>query len=85
MNKIKNLIDLALSDLFDERMLANLASHAAISATDYEHLLRVGMCVEWQERDHLLVRVLVQLGALDSTVQDQHISKCLAIINYKNE
>lgn len=53
-------------------MLDDLAEHAAITTTDDQHLLGVGVRVHGQVRDHLLVGKLVALGALDDIVQDQH-------------
>ena len=52
---------------------ADLAQHAAVAAANDEHRLGIGMGVQRDLRDHLLVRVLVALCQLDGTVQHEHI------------
>ena len=55
-------------------MLDNLAKNASVATADDQNLLWIGVGVHGQVRDHLLVRELVPLGALDDIVQDQHLA-----------
>ena len=50
-----------------------LAKDPAVAAADDEDRLRVGVRVERQLRDHLLVRVLVALGELNDAVEHEHL------------
>ena len=52
-------------------MLDNLAEDTAVTATDDEDLLGVGVRVHGEVGNHLLVGELVALGALDDIVQDE--------------
>ena len=66
-----SLVNVAQSGLLDAVVLDNLAQDTAVAAADDEDLLGVGVRVHGQVGDHLLVRKLVALGALDDVVQDQ--------------
>jgi hypothetical protein len=55
-------------------VLDDLAQHAAVAAADDEHAARVGVRGERQVRNHLLVRELVALRALDHAVKHEHVS-----------
>ena len=66
------LVNVAERGLLDALVLDDLAQDTAVAAANDEHLLGVGVRVHGQVRDHLLVRELVALSALDDVVQDQH-------------
>jgi hypothetical protein len=68
------LVDVAEDGLLDALVFDDLAEDAAVAATNDEHLLGVGVRVHGQVGDHLLVRELVPLCALDDVVQDQDIA-----------
>lgn len=53
-------------------MLHDLTEHATVAATNDQDLLWVRVRVHGQMRDHLLVRKLIALGALDDVIEDQH-------------
>lgn len=55
-------------------MLDNLAQDTTIATADDEDLLGVGVRVHSQVGNHLLVRELVPLGALDDIVEDEHVA-----------
>ena len=59
-------------------MLGNFTSNATVAATNDQDLLWVWMNVQRDERDHLLVRELVELGALDAVVENENVSKGFA-------
>lgn len=65
------LVNVAQSGLLDALVLDNLAQDAAITATNDQDLLGVGVRVHGQVGDHLLVGKLIALSALDDVVQDQ--------------
>lgn len=52
-------------------MLDNLTEDTAVAAANDENLLGVGVGIHGKVSDHLLVRELIALGALDDIVQDQ--------------
>ena len=72
------LVDLALGDVLDQWVLGNFTGNASVATADDEYLFWVGMDVQRNERDHLLVGELVELGALDAVVQDEHVSERFA-------
>jgi hypothetical protein len=49
------LVNVAQDGALDLRVLDHLAQHAAVAAADDQHVLRVGVRVHGQVRDHLLV------------------------------
>jgi hypothetical protein len=55
-------------------VLDNLSENTAITTTDDEDLLRVGVRVQGQMGNHLLVGKLVALSALDDVVEDQNVA-----------
>jgi hypothetical protein len=55
-------------------VLDHLPQHAAVATANDEHLLRVRVRVHGKVRNHLLVRKLVPLRALDHVVQHQHVA-----------
>lgn len=65
------LVNVAQNGLLDTVVLDNLAQDTAVTAANDQHLLGVGVRVHGQVRNHLLVRELVALGALDDVVEDQ--------------
>ena len=52
-------------------MFDDLAQHTAITTTNDQNLLWVGVRVHSQMCDHLLVCELIALGALDDVVEDE--------------
>ncbi len=68
------LVNVAEDGLLDTLVLDNLTEDATVTATNDQHLLGVGMRVHGQVGDHLLVRELIALGALDDIVQDQDVA-----------
>ena len=65
-------IQLAHRDALHARVPAHLAQHAAVTAADDQHILRVRVAVHGDLCDHLLVGVLVAFGDLDHTVEHEH-------------
>jgi hypothetical protein len=55
-------------------VLDDLAQNTTIATADDEDLLGVGVRVHSQVGDHLLVRELVPLSALDDIVEDEHVA-----------
>ena len=68
------LIDVAENGRLDALVLDNLAEDASVTTSDHEDLLGVGVGVQGEMGDHLLVRELVTLSALDDVVKDQDVS-----------
>ena len=66
------LVNVAEDCLLDALVLDHLAEDTTVTAADDEHLLGAGVSIHGQVRDHLLVRELVALGALDDVVEDEH-------------
>lgn len=64
-------INVAQYSLLNAVMFNNLPQNASITATNHQDLLRVWVGVHCQMGNHLLVRELVPLGALDDIVQNQ--------------
>lgn len=64
-----HLINVTQDSLLNSLVLDNLAQHTTIATTNDQDLLGVGVGVHGQVSDHLLVRELVTLGALDDIVQ----------------
>jgi hypothetical protein len=67
-----SLVDVAEDSLLNTVVLDDLTEHTAVAATDDKDLLGVGVREHSQVGDHLLVRELVALGALDDVVEDEH-------------
>lgn len=65
------LVDVAEDGLLDAVVLDDLAEDTAVTATDDEDLLGVGVGHHAQVGNHLLVGELVALGALDDVVEDE--------------
>src|SRR3569833_2023873 len=65
------LIDITEKGLFHTLVLDDLAEDAAVAAADDQDLLGVGVRVQGEVGDHLLVGELVPLGALDDLIQHQ--------------
>ncbi len=65
------LVNVAKDGLLNALVLDDLAQDTAITTTNDQDLLGVGVGVHGQVGDHFLVRELVTLGALDDVVQDQ--------------
>lgn len=66
-----SLINITEDGLLDGLVLDDLTEDTTVTTTDDEDLLRVGVGVKGQVGDHLLVRELITLGALDDIVQDE--------------
>ncbi len=56
-------------------MLDDFSQDTAITATDNQNFLGVGMRHHGEMSDHLLVGVLIVLGALDDIVEDEDIAQ----------
>jgi hypothetical protein len=65
------LINVAEDGLLDTLVLDNLTEDTTVTTTDDQDLLGVGVGVHGQVSDHLLVRELVTLSALDDIVEDE--------------
>jgi hypothetical protein len=52
-------------------VLDDLAQDTTVTTADDEHLLGVGVGVQGEVGNHLLVGKLIALGALDDVVEDQ--------------
>lgn len=65
------LVNVAEDGLLDTLVLDDLTEDTTVTTTDDEDLLGVGVGVHGQVGDHLLVRELVALGALDDIVEDE--------------
>lgn len=68
------LIDVAEDGLLNAVMLDDLTEDTAITTTDDEDLLGVGVGVHGEVGDHLLVGELITLGALDDIVEDEDVA-----------
>lgn len=55
-------------------MLDDLTEDTTITTTNDKNLLGVGVGVERKMGDHLLVRELITLGALDDVVEDEDVA-----------
>lgn len=71
-NTDDSLVDVAQSSLLDGSVLDDLTEDTAVTATNDEDLLGVGVGVHGKVGDHLLVGELIALGALDNVVQDEN-------------
>lgn len=65
------LVNVAEDGLLDALVLDYLTEDTAVAAANDQDLLGVGVRVHGEVGDHLLVRKLIALGALDDIVQDQ--------------
>ena len=66
------LVNVAENSLLNTLVLDDLAEDTAVTATDDQYLLGVGVRHHGEMRDHLLVGELIPLSALDDVVQNQH-------------
>jgi hypothetical protein len=66
-----SLVNVAESGGLDGLVLDDLAQDTTVTTTDDENLLGVGVGVQGQVGDHLLVGELITLGALDDVVQNK--------------
>ena len=73
------LVDVAQNSLLNGLVLDDLTEHTAVTTTDDEHLLGVGVRVHGEVSDHLLVGKLVALGALDDIVEDENVAVVAAL------
>lgn len=73
------LVNVAEDGLLDLVVLDDLTEDTTVTATDDQDLLGVGVGEHGQVGDHLLVRELVVLGALDDIIQDQHVAVLLGL------
>lgn len=71
-NTDNSFVDVAQSSLLDGSVLDDLTEDTAVTATNDEDLLGVGVGVHGEVGDHLLVGELIALGALDNVVQDEN-------------
>lgn len=67
-----HLVNVAEDGLLDGVVLDDLTEDTAVTATNNKNLLGVGVRVHGQVSDHLLVRELITLGALDDVVENQN-------------
>jgi hypothetical protein len=74
-----HLVNVAESSLLDTLVLDNLTENTSVTAANDQDLLGVGVGVHGQVGDHLLVRELVSLGALDDIVQNQDVAVVLRL------
>lgn len=65
------LVNVAKDSLLNAVVLDDLAEDTAVTTTDNENLLGVGVGVHGKVCNHLLVGELVALGALDDVVEDE--------------
>ena len=72
--RLAYLVNVAENGLLDALVLDHLAEDATVAATNDQDLLGVGVRVHGQVGDHLLVRELIALSALDDIVQDQDVA-----------
>ena len=56
-------------------MLHHLANHTAVASSDDQHVLGVGVRVQGEVSNHLLVRSLITSGQLNHAVQNQHVAE----------
>lgn len=66
-----SLVNVAENGLLNAIVLHNFAENTAVTATNDEDLLGVGVRVHGEMGNHLLVGELVALGALNDVVQNQ--------------
>lgn len=66
-----SLVNVAEDGLLNTLVLDDLTEDTAVTTTDNKDLLGAGVGVHGQVGDHLLVRELVALSALDDIVQDE--------------
>lgn len=71
------LIDFALNDFFNKWMLITLSCHTPVTTTDDQHFLGICMAIQWQERQHLLIREFIKLRCLNTSIQGQYIAELL--------
>ena len=67
------LVNVTQHGLLDHVVLHNLTEHTAIATANHKHAARVRVRVDRQVRNHLLVRKLVSLRALDRTVEHEDV------------
>jgi len=65
------LIDVAEDSLLDALVLDDLTQHTTVTAANDKDLLGLRVRVHGQVGNHLLVRELIALSALDDVVQNQ--------------
>lgn len=78
-NTDDSLVDVTQGSLLDGGVLDNLTEDTAVTATNDEDLLGVGVGVHGEVGDHLLVRELIALSALDNVVQDKNSTVVAAL------
>lgn len=66
------LVDVAENGLLNTVVLDDLTENASITTANNQDLLWVWVGVHGQVGDHLLVRELITLGALNDIVEDQN-------------
>lgn len=69
-----SLVNVAEDGFLDTVVFDDLAEDTAVTATDDQDFLWVGMGVHGEVGDHLLVGELVALGALDDVVEDEDVA-----------
>ena len=65
------LVNVAEDGLLNTLVFNHLAQNTTVTTSNDKDLLRVWVCVHGKVGDHLLVRELVALGALDDVVEDK--------------
>ena len=72
-------IELANHNFLDSRVPGNLAQHAAVTATDDKNLLGIGVGIQREVGNHLLVGMLIALGHLDYSIKHQYVTIVFAL------
>jgi hypothetical protein len=74
-----DLVNVTEGDSLDALVLEHLSDDTSVSTANNKHILRVRVRGHRQVRDHLLVRELVSLSALDDIVEDKDVSVRLGL------
>lgn len=70
-----SLVDVAEGSLLNTVVLDNLTEDTTVTTADDKNLLGVGVGVEGEVGNHLLVGELIALGALDDVVEDKDVAE----------
>jgi hypothetical protein len=70
-----SLVDVAEGSLLNTVVLDDLAEDTAVTTANDKNLLGVGVGVESEMGNHLLVGELIALGALDDVVEDKDVAE----------
>jgi hypothetical protein len=70
-----SLVNVAEGGLFNTVVLDDLTENTTVTATNDKDLLGVGVGVEGEVGNHLLVGELIALGGLDDVVEDKDVAE----------